>query len=166
MPVRLSLELPRSLSLSINREPLNQPTNHLSPLDLSRRNPFVMVLETDSLLKVAEVLSTRWGVHRVNVFNKDGQLVNIVTQSSLVNFLAHHLSGLGGVVDKTVGDLKLGTAPVVTVEATAKTSEAFNALRQHNISAVPVVNSLAGGGIIANIRFARCDGARARCAPP
>ena len=135
-------------------------------MNLSRRNPFVMVLETDSLLKVAEVLSTRWGVHRVNVFNKDGQLVNIVTQSSLVNFLAHHLSGLGGVVDKTVGDLKLGTAPVVTVEATAKTSEAFNALRQHNISAVPVVNSLAGGGIIANIRFARCDGARARCAPP
>jgi CBS-domain-containing membrane protein len=112
-----------------------------------------MVQESDTLAHVMELLSTKRGVHRVNVFNAAGKLTNIITQSSLIEFLAHNLSKLGSVIEKTVDELKLGSSPVVVVDTSSTTSEAFNTLRLHSISAVPVVNQLAGPGIIANIRY-------------
>jgi len=55
---------------------------------LSRRNPFHPISSGESLLKVCEELAK--GLHRVPIVNNNGDLVNIISQSTVVQFLAQH----------------------------------------------------------------------------
>jgi CBS domain-containing protein len=57
----------------------------LPSADMARRNPFHPVPESASLLDVAEKLAK--GTHRVPVINEGGDVINIISQSSLVKFL-------------------------------------------------------------------------------
>lgn len=64
----------------------------LTPLDLSRRNPFHPVKEEDSLLNVCEILAK--GVHRVPVVDAEGKVVNIVSQSTIIQFINSHVTNV------------------------------------------------------------------------
>ncbi len=47
-------------------------------------------------------------MHRVPIINTKGEVTNIITQSTVIDFLEQNLSKLGPIVDSTVGDLMLG----------------------------------------------------------
>jgi CBS-domain-containing membrane protein len=56
--------------------------------DFSRRNPFKPVGQTATLKEAAQRLAA--GAHRVPVVGADGRVVNIISQSSIVDFYYHH----------------------------------------------------------------------------
>lgn len=106
--------------------------------DLSDRNPFLPVRDTDTLLSVLNFVGEK-GLHRVPVLNAEGEVVNFLTQSALVDYLGKNISKLG-TVDKTVGELLLGCKPVVKVNINSNAIDAFKLMVQHKVSAVAVVD--------------------------
>lgn len=93
---------------------------------------------------------SRQVVHRLALFDSDGQLVHVVSQSDMVKFLYSRLEELGPLGDATVTDLGFvtGTDGVVTVRPETPALDAMVLMEERSISAVAVVN--AQGGIIGN----------------
>lgn len=117
-------------------------------VDFSRRNPFVPVPDDASMFTIGELLADL-SVHRVNVFNSEGKLANIITQSAMVELLEKNLDRMPDKAAKTVGSI--GKRPVITVDISEPTINAFRVLYKHGLYAVPVVNKLNGNSIVANI---------------
>lgn len=129
--------------------------------NLSKRNLFVPVSEESNLLSVVNLL-TENRVHRVCVFGSDDKtLVNIITQSAVIDFVNRH--NFSAVEKKTVEELKLGTTPVLSVDINSPTIDAFRLLRQAGVYAVPIINKSIGKQIVANIS---CKDARAAAKDP
>lgn len=116
----------------------------------SQRTPFVPISEHSNMLEVARLFNEH-NVHRVNVFNDEEKLVNIITKSAVLEQLQKHKELITELTKKTASELKLGTSPVVTVDISDTTFKAFNILRESNLYAVPVVNIQLGNAIVANI---------------
>jgi len=116
--------------------------------NFSSRNPFVPVRSDASLYAVIEVLA-KHGVHRVPIVNNQNRVINIITQSAVIAFLAKNLKELGSVVNSTLADLHTGSKDAVTVNISSRTIDAFKAMSQHRISAVAVVDN--EGILLANV---------------
>lgn len=130
--------------------------------DFSKRDPFVPVPDDADMYPIVEILAD-CDVHRVNVFDSEGKLANIITQSAVVDMLASRLNDVKDIASKTVAELKLGSSPVVSVDISQDTIQAFKALRRHKIYAIPVVNKSLNGAIVANIS---AKDVRAVCGTP
>lgn len=128
--------------------------------DLSKRNSFVPVSINASMLDIVKLL-TENRVHRVCVFDDKDKLVNVITQSAVLNLLQNHK--FSGVETKTIKELKLGTSPVFSVDITQPTIDAFRLLRRTNNYAVPVVNKTLKNAIVSNISS---KDARGTCSTP
>ena len=102
-------------------------------------------------------------IHRVNVCDSEGNLSNIITQSSVLDHLQKHRETIKPLARKTIGELKMGTSPVFSVDISSQTIDAFKTLRKHHLYAVPVVNKQLGGAIVANIS---AKDVRAACKDP
>jgi len=107
--------------------------------DLSHRNPFVPVHETDTLLAVVQLVGEK-GLHRVPVVDSQGKVVNFLTQSAIVEFVAKNLAKLGDVVDQSVGEMLLGCKPVLKVNINNMAIEAFKLMAEKKVSAVAIVD--------------------------
>ncbi|SPQ96905.1 unnamed protein product (mitochondrion) [Plasmodiophora brassicae] len=118
---------------------------------LARRHPFSYVYTTDSLAVVASRLAQR-EVHRVPVVDKaTGEMVALITQSALVQWVVDNKALLGDVLRHPLKDIgPLGTSPVVSVCATSPVLDAFKLMDEHKISAVGVV-SQAKGDLVATV---------------
>jgi len=106
---------------------------------LSRRNPFHPLSTTDSLLKACEDLSK--GLHRVPVVDQEGNLVNIISQSSIISFLAKHEKNIKSQIHQTLGELNLGTKPVISVKQESPAIDTFRLMDKKKISGVAVVDN-------------------------
>jgi len=115
-----------------------QPLEGVTTTYLSRRNPFKAVNVSDNLLKVVEVLSQ--GVHRVPVVNEKGEVMNIISQTSIIGFLQKHHKDLAAYEHSTLATLKLGSRPVVSVTKSTKAIEAFRLMDKKRISGVALVD--------------------------
>jgi len=104
---------------------------------LSRRNSFHPVSTKGSLLEVCEELSK--GLHRVPVVDEHGNVVNIISQSSIISFLNHHHEVLG-IAKHSIAELNLGTRPVVSVKQDTPALETFRLMDKKKISGVAVVD--------------------------
>jgi len=107
---------------------------------LARRNRFVSVATDAPLERVSELLAK--GVHRVPVLNPQGKVVNVVSQSSIVKYLADHLRDaiLDNKNDPTIEALKIGTKPVLSVPKKATVITAFRLMDQKKRSGVALVD--------------------------
>jgi len=119
-----------------------------SLINVSARNPFVPVREGSSLFSVVELLA-KHTVHRVPIIDHQGRVTNLLTQSSVVAYLAGHTKDLGNAIDQTVGALTLGHKEVVTVNVNMRAIDAFKAMTERGVSAVAVVDE--AGKLIGNI---------------
>jgi len=123
--------------------------------DLSQRNPFIPVKHSATLFDVALVLG-RHGVHRVCVLDDNGQLVNFITQSALVELLRLNAGKMGPVLLKSIAELGLITSPVLSVQSTQRAIDAFKVIKEKGVSAVAVVdpsNLLIGTISVRDIRI-------------
>jgi len=93
---------------------------------------------------------SRQVVHRLAMFDSNGQITNVVSQSDMIRFLFNHLEDLGALADTTVTDLGFvsGTSGVVTVRPETPALDAMVLMEERGISAVAVTNT--AGAIIGN----------------
>jgi len=105
---------------------------------LSRRNPFHSIPQGTTLLEASKILLTN-NIRRAPVLNANGEIVNIISQSSIVNFLAHHLKDLESIAEP-IGSLAVGSAPVISARKDHKAIEVFRLMDSHHRSGVEVVD--------------------------
>jgi len=106
---------------------------------LSRRNPFYPISTSDSLLRVCEQLAK--GVHRVPVVDQNGNVVNIISQSSIIQFLIQHKTEIKELTKHTLGELNMGTKPVISVKQDTPAIETFRLMDKKKISGVAVIDN-------------------------
>lgn len=106
----------------------------------ARRHKFCPVSLSSTILEVAKILAVP-DVHRVPVV-EDGRVVNIISQSSVVNFLASNLMGtIFSGSDTAIGSLNIGNSPVVSVTSTTSVIDAFRVLDQQKKSGIAIVQN-------------------------
>eukprot|EP00007_Cunea_sp_BSH-02190019_P001846 CAMPEP_0174236862 /NCGR_PEP_ID=MMETSP0417-20130205/6233_1 /TAXON_ID=242541 /ORGANISM="Mayorella sp, Strain BSH-02190019" /LENGTH=313 /DNA_ID=CAMNT_0015315559 /DNA_START=51 /DNA_END=992 /DNA_ORIENTATION=+ len=105
---------------------------------MARRNPFHPVKEDASLLAVAEKLAK--GTHRVPVVNAEGDVINIISQSSLVKFLIKNQSKLAVDLSRKIAELNIGTTPVMSISSTCSALDAFKILDRTRRSGIAVTD--------------------------
>jgi len=115
-----------------------QPQDGVTSTYLSRRNPFHSVSGEDTLLSVAEILAK--GVHRVPVVDSKGDVINIISQTSLIAFFQKNHKELAHVTHKLISELNVGSKPVICVSQNTKAIEAFRLMDNKKISGVAVVD--------------------------
>ena len=93
---------------------------------------------------------SRQVVHRLAMFDANGQITNVVSQSDMIKFLYNHLEELGSLGDASVTELGFvtGISGVVTVRPETPALDAMVLMEERSISAVAVTN--AKGSIIGN----------------
>lgn len=107
---------------------------------LARRNRFQPVKQSTSLLQVAQLLAQ--GVHRVAVVNDEHEVINIVSQSTLILFLNAHLNEAGVQLNAmaTIASLHIGTHPVISVTKQTTVIETLRVMDSGRRSGVAIVD--------------------------
>lgn len=110
---------------------------------LSRRNAFKPVKTTDPLSAIVELLSKKGPgkVKRCPVLDENGEVVNIVSQSTLVAFLAKQMAEHHTLVGKTVKELELGSAPIIAIKDTVPAIGAFKMMDTKQITGLAIVDA-------------------------
>lgn len=112
---------------------------------LCLRNPFKAVQGEATLEEVCRILAT--GTHRVPVIGADGKVINIISQSSIIQFFTKNC-GDDEFLKKTVGDLHIGSSPVISVLQTDTALKTFSKLDDSGRSGLAVVD--ADGVLVGN----------------
>jgi len=115
-----------------------QPQDGVTSTYLSRRNPFRSVSGKNTLFDVAEILAE--GVHRVPVVDEKGDVVNIISQTSLITYFQKNHKELSHTTHKMISELNIGSKPVLCVNQNTKAIEAFRLMDNKKISGVAVVD--------------------------
>lgn len=105
---------------------------------LCRRNPFIPVKPTSTLLEVAEILANQ--THRVPVLGTDGRFVSILSQSNIIGFIRLHKEEIKDDLKHTLSELHLGLKSVVTVSANDCALRAFQLIDRSGLSGIGVVD--------------------------
>lgn len=114
---------------------------------LSKRNPFKPVKTGASLLEVVKILAQ--GIfRRVPVVNDKGQVVNIISQSSIITFLNSKADKFKTEGSKTIDDLHLGSRPVACARSDGRALDAFRVMSEKKLSGLAIVDK--EGKFIAN----------------
>lgn len=113
-----------------------RPTAAITTPYLARRHPFTPVSDNASLAEVAAILAS--GVHRVPVM-KQGKVVDIVSQSTLINFLYAHLREIPIVAGYHLSEMNIGTSPVLAVKHTTSVYDTFKLLDSKGLTGTAVV---------------------------
>jgi CBS domain-containing protein len=114
--------------------------NDLMKWPLTRRNPFHPVYTGYSLFSAVELLARESNLHRVPIVDRTRQLVNLITQSQLVNFFKMNIGSLGSKKDLKVADFSDVHKPVVSVTEDQKAIDAFQLMNEKDVTAVAVVS--------------------------
>lgn len=124
------------------------PTSTLDTAELShvmhyRWGPFVAT-EAGPETSVLQVLHQlgKGHEHRVFVHDTEGRIINVVTQSAVVDMLADNIEALGIKATRPIRDLRalVPRAVVAKVTVSDTVADAFHLMKHRHISAVPVTN--------------------------
>lgn len=107
---------------------------------LSKRNPFKAIKADAPLIEAAELMRRRH-CHRVPVVDAEGKVVQIVSQSNIVDFLVKHKADVGEELKQTLKDINVGFKAVKTILDTDSAKEAFDLLVETQLSGIGVVDS-------------------------
>lgn len=122
------------------------PVEGVTVTYLSRRNSFLPVKNSDSVLEVCKLLAK--GVHRVPVMDDNGKVCQIVSQSTIINFLSKHKDTCAALFNQKYMDLKIGTTTVFSVQEDVPAIEAFRLMDTKKRSGLAVVSK--SGALVGN----------------
>ncbi|KAI9279032.1 hypothetical protein BC943DRAFT_332058 [Umbelopsis sp. AD052] len=108
--------------------------------DLSRKNPFCSVLPEATLISVLDEFSC--GTHRVAVTLPSGELMGILSQSRVIDYLyknIKHFPELHRVASKSLRQLQLGEAPVISIDSESIVLDALSLMNKHGVSSLAVI---------------------------
>jgi len=95
------------------------------------------VSKSDTLLNIAAEFAK--GVHCLPV-KESGTMVNLVSQSDLVHFLAKHTLSFSSLSHRTVAELGIGLGEIVRVNAKASAVDALRLLSENGVAGIAVVD--------------------------
>jgi CBS domain-containing protein len=104
---------------------------------ISRRNPFHPMPRTFTLFSAVEALAREKGLHRVPILDS-GKLVNLLTQTQILAFIANHVDKLGSIKNKPV--LECMSSRVLTVFEHDIAIRAFEKMIEYNVCGLAVVD--------------------------
>jgi len=133
--------------------------NDIMVYPLSLRNPFKPVPEGYSLFYVVELLARERGLHRVPIIDRDQKLVNVVTQSQVIKYLANHMAEIGTIRNKPIIEMEGVIKSVHSIKETATAMDAFSLMVKEKVSGIAIVNDK--GKITANISLKDLKGVSA-----
>jgi len=114
-----------------------------------KENPNHPVHAGSSLFVAWELLaSTPDGIHRIPVINDQQVIVDVVTQSMLIDFLWQNLERIGIVADTKVQSIH-GSTPVLTVQENTKAIVAFRQMASSGVYGLAVLDK--DGKLVDNI---------------
>ncbi|KAL6061568.1 hypothetical protein QOT17_012741 [Balamuthia mandrillaris] len=120
-------------------------------VDKSGLNPWCPVLLDTSLLSVLQLFSKRLDVHRVPVVDSEGDVVGMVTQSSVLALVAENIDKLGSIADAKVNDWapplqfrKHHNGHVVTCHNAERVLDAFTRMQREEVSGLAIVDKNTG----------------------
>ncbi|GAB5589554.1 cell separation during budding [Umbelopsis nana] len=108
--------------------------------DLSRKNPFCSVLPEATLISILDEFAC--GTHRVAVMHPSGDIMGILSQSRVIEHLYNNIShfpGLHRIVNKSLRQLGLGVAPVISVDSESIVLDALGLMSKHGVSSLAVI---------------------------
>eukprot|EP00824_Muranothrix_gubernata_P014136 TRINITY_DN29265_c0_g1_i2.p1 TRINITY_DN29265_c0_g1~~TRINITY_DN29265_c0_g1_i2.p1 ORF type:complete len:320 (+),score=70.25 TRINITY_DN29265_c0_g1_i2:80-961(+) len=105
----------------------------------SHANRFCPIPYDSSLATALESLIQE-GVRRVVLTSPDGTLLNILTQSAVIKFLAARTDNLGDLGACTVEELKMGVRDVVTVDEGQSALDAFRIMYRAKVTGLPILD--------------------------
>lgn len=115
--------------------------NDIMQYPLSRRNPFHPVKEGYSLLFALELLAREQDLHRVPVISsEERKLVNMITQSQVVDFLYKHVGDLGPKSSKTLAECPQFFKNVHSVKESELAIDGFARMIEHDVSGLAIVS--------------------------
>jgi len=113
---------------------------------LSKRNPFHSINKGASLKEAFDMLAR--GLRRVPVVDENGKIVNIISQSTVLQFIHHNIEHLKGIANKHVSELGIGTEHPLSLKKDDSAINVFRILETHGKSGVAVVDDR--GVLVAN----------------
>eukprot|EP01132_Coremiostelium_polycephalum_P002760 gene2760-3434_t len=139
----------------LEREDLFKHTYASYITDLSERNPFIPVVKGASLLEAITVMAKN-KINRVPIVTNDvngensgPHIINLVTQSAIIDFLSKNLDKLGPWTNKTLREIGFHEKKVISIDYNKRAIEAFQLMAEKRINGVAVTDEK--GFIIANI---------------
>jgi len=124
---------------------------------LQKANPFHPITKGYSLFSAWEVLALS-NARRVPVIDPEGHVVDIVTQSMLIDFLWQNIEKIGALAERKVQDIISLNTTVNKVDKSTKAIVAFRTMISHNVDHVAVVDS--NGMLVDNLSLRDLRGIR------
>lgn len=104
-----------------------------------------------------KVIELFWlGLHRLPVVNMENNIINVLTQSDLLAFMAQNMHLIGAIARKTLDECNIGRVAPQMARANEQTSVVVKRLHNKRITALPVVDD--EGKIIANFSISDLKG--------
>jgi CBS domain-containing protein len=134
--------------LSINLESTHFPSQHFFQteikhvLNFSHVNYPVLIDENSTIADVIELFKspkTYFRLHRIGVVSTKGVLVNIITQSDIVNYASQHLASIAN-VNTSLASMRVIRSPIM-VQMDTPFSEALETLFKNRISGLAIVDA-------------------------
>uniref|UniRef100_A0A6B2LBH4 CBS domain-containing protein n=1 Tax=Arcella intermedia TaxID=1963864 RepID=A0A6B2LBH4_9EUKA len=112
-----------------------------TPLELSKKNAFKPIKKSDPLRTIVHLLSSTQ-LRRVPVLDDEGNLINIVAQSSLIKYFGERCIKIpeDNSKEPRIADLPLGSAPVATVSKNETVVTTFRKLAEEGRSGLAMLD--------------------------
>jgi CBS-domain-containing membrane protein len=111
-----------------------------------------------SAFSVVEALARERGLHRVPIIDSKRQVINLVTQSQVVRYLADHVEMIGSIAQKTIKECPRLFKEVLSVREETIAIDAFNLMVEKNVQGIAICNE--EGRLRGNIRSDGQEGAK------
>jgi CBS domain-containing protein len=107
---------------------------------LSFRNPYHPILQGYSLYSAIETLAREPHLHRVPIIDNDRKLVNIITQSQIIEFIIQNMHIVGSKKDKPLKYIPELFHEVIKINNDDEVIEAFKLINLKGVTGVAVVD--------------------------
>eukprot|EP00055_Hartaetosiga_balthica_P002553 m.4397 g.4397 ORF g.4397 m.4397 type:complete len:344 (-) comp2222_c0_seq1:195-1226(-) len=114
--------------------------------------PFVPLDAANNNMLDVMLLLGKYGLHRAYVVHTCGDIENVITQSSVLKFVAENKAMMVSTFNRTVSELGLGQKAPVMVTRDDTFWTAFKLMKKKGVSAVPVTET---DGVICGVVSAR-----------
>jgi len=108
----------------------------------------VYTVTEDAFLLEAVDLMLKYSAHRVVVLNQHDDLINVITQSRLIQFISNFVDSIP-TCKKSLFELKLHNRPLICVLENQTAYEAFKIMQERQLTGIAVINS--SGTLLGNI---------------
>jgi len=115
----------------------SEPVRELA--DASERNPWVSVSSVLPILSLMDMFSKDVNLHRVMVTDNDQNVIGVITQSRMIQFLQDNVDKFPTLAATNVKDI-VRTTDVVSITPDKKAMDAYQLIISSQVSGVAIVN--------------------------